>query len=213
MKDDLWLAPGDVTQTIGRYLANDKTNEKAACLRGEGAGPGTQDFATNTLQGILASVTAKNTIPLYAKNKTKGGFYNSSNPHQVTIQNWPDPEGFKKATIGSRSPDVPFYADRELRSAAYITFIKEVKGTLGMFKCGSESLCTTPFPDEEKGTVLDFMLELMERHQPLRKYTYGVLSDSRRFQFFKVARKAGDDFDVSMSSVHCGKYGTAGWKV
>jgi len=215
LKDDLWLAPGDVAGRITDYLAPDKSGEKAACLRGASAADkaawGTQDFVTYTLQSIIASATNSNTIPLYVKGKDLT--YNSTRPIHLPLQNWPDPWGFEKMTIGRRSPTAPFYADRELRSSAYMTFILEVKATLGQFVCGSESICSTAFPDEEKGAILDFIFELMERHQPLREYTYGVLTDSRRFQFFKVVREAQGDFAVSMSSVYCGTYDTAGWKV
>jgi hypothetical protein len=113
------------------------------------------------------------------------------------------PFDFDKISLGTRKPDEPFYCRGKPKAEPYITFLGDVKYA----DKGSGS----HFEPKAKGYIFDFLLELM-RHQPYRPFAYGFLTDSRRFQFFKI-EKSLETFKFKESSVMIGRNKFIGWQV
>ena len=58
------------------------------------------------------------------------------------------------------------------------------------------------FADKDLGQVADFLLVLLEDHQPTRTFAFGFVSDLKRMQLVKLSRNANKTYLCEYSSLH-----------
>jgi hypothetical protein len=146
---------------------------------------GTQEIFTNTMMTIFSNDTK---IRFYDDH---GKVITAREPQLLCLLTAKPEDSHKNVPFGMRKPDIVSYPICRTGVNA-IVMIGDMKR--------SEKTDNRDFTDAEVGHVLDMSIELLDDHQPWRSEFICFLSDSRRFQFFRLV-KVNSEVIVESSSV------------
>lgn len=185
----------------GNYDAHfpaDPCGEKDAELRGMRS-----RTVVKGTQSYLADLNTKIRDPdaqLFCLDLQNSGVYGDQNRVSLSLESIPE-DRFDAVSFLTRKPDMVGYDVLCRQGPNAITIFGDAKPFIGT---------DYPFSEQQVGQILDMAFEFLRQVQPWRYFLIVFLTDTRRWQFFKVFRNSGkrSGFEILESSI---LIDAAGW--